>query len=77
MAVDTMINASSELIPEVVYELGRIGTWLQALGVVVLLWLIFTIVNLIINIKRKKTLKAIREDLERLEKKLDRLSKKK
>jgi len=74
MAIEGLINTSSDLVPEVVYKLGEIAIWLQALGVVIVLWLIFTIVSLIINLKRKKTLNSIKEDLERIEKKVDRIS---
>jgi len=76
MAVDEIINASSDLIPEIVHELGQIANWLQALGVVILLWLIFAIISLIINIKKKKTLSLIKKDIERLEKKIDKILRK-
>ncbi len=58
-------------------EIGRIGIWIQAVGLIVILWIIFQAVTLYFNRKRRLTLYSVRETLERLEKKVDRLSKKK
>lgn len=63
-------------IDDVVIQLGQIGLWLQALGIIVILWIIFQIIAVIVNRKKRKTLYAIKEDVERIEKKIDRLLKK-
>ena len=76
MAVDGLINTSAEFLPELVKDLGQIAIWLQAFGIILILWMIFNIVSFIMNIKKKKILKNIRNDLKRLEKKIDKLSKK-
>ena len=73
MAVDSVANTSSDLVSELIADLGRIGLWLQALGVVIVLWLIFQIIALIVNRKKRKTLYAIKDDLERVESKIDRI----
>lgn len=61
----------------VVLELGKVGNWIQAVGLVVILWIIFQAVTMFFNRKRRKLLERIDERLERLEKKIDKLGKKK
>ena len=73
MAVDSVVNASSDLVSKLIADLGRIGLWLQALGVLIVLWLIFQIIALIVNRKKRKILYAIKDDLERVESKIDRI----
>lgn len=53
-------------------ELGRIGSWLQALGVVIVLWLLFQLIAFIISSRKAKEIRRLREDVLRLEKKIDR-----
>ena len=67
------VNSSGVLLSDVIIELGKWGKWIQALGLVVVLWLVFQIVALIVNRKKRKTLYKIRDDLQRLEKKVDKL----
>ena len=62
---------------EAVIEVGRIANWIQAIGFLVVIWFVIQIIFLILNRKKKKALYKIREDLERIEKKLDRVLKKK
>jgi type II secretory pathway component PulF len=59
--------------PEIVVELGRIGLWIQAVGLIVVLWIVFQAITMYFNRKRRKTLYRIDERLARLEKKVDRL----
>lgn len=63
-------------VDEVVIELGRLGKWLQAVGIIVILWIIVQAVTLFYNRKRRKLLEKINERLERVEKKLDRIDRK-
>ena len=58
-----------------IIEIGKIGSLLEALGIVVILWLIFEITAFIINRKRMKEVYKIKEDMLRIEKKLDRILK--
>lgn len=58
-------------------NIGEIALWLSAAGLVVVFWIIFQIMNLILNKKKKKTLQFIQEDLQRVEKKIDKLLKNK
>jgi large-conductance mechanosensitive channel len=71
MALDLNTTNVSELVVEV----GKLGTWLQAIGIIVIAWLIFQIISLIINLQKKKMLQKISEDVKRLEKKVDSLKK--
>ncbi len=65
--------AVEEVVGNLVTELGKIGLWVQALGLIIIFWIIFQIVNLIVNRKKRKTLYGIREDLKRIEGKIDKL----
>ena len=59
-------------IEDVIVKLGSIGLWLQAIGLIVVLWLIIQIINWIMNAKRMKKFERMEERLERIEKKVDR-----
>ena len=67
VAGSDLVNASADFLAQV----GRLGSWLQALGMVVILWLFFEIVAFLINRKRMKEIYAIKEDVVRIEKKID------
>jgi len=60
----------------VITTVGQIGLWIQALGIVVVLWIVFQLVNFFINRRRMKEIYTIKEDMKRMEGKLDRLLKK-
>jgi beta-lactamase regulating signal transducer with metallopeptidase domain len=64
---NTVMNVSSSLVSEV----GKIGLWLQALGLVVILWVIFQIIALVMNRKRMREVYRIKEDMKRRESKID------
>lgn len=77
MVVGEVVNVSGDAFGAVVTEIGRIGLVLQALGIVVVLWLIFQVIALIVNRKRRKALYRIEEKLVSLEEKVDRVLEKK
>jgi len=77
MVVEEVVNVSTSALSGIVSSVGRIGLWLQALGVVVILWIIFQIVTLIMNRKKRKAIYRIEEKLDLLNKKLDRILNKK
>ena len=70
-------DAANGLLPEFVLELGKVANWLQAVGIILIVWIGFEIAFFILNYKRRKHLKRLVSDLERLEKKVDKLLKKK
>lgn len=63
-----------EEIANLLAEVGHIGLWLDTIGLIVILWIIFQLTSFIINKKNRNTLKDIRIDIKRLEKKVDKLS---
>ena len=73
MVVGEVVNVSTELFS----RLGQIALFLQALGIVIVLWLIFQIVNLIVNRKNRKKIYAIEDKIDSLNNKVDRLLKNK
>lgn len=62
--------------PDLVVEIGKIGNWVQAVGLFVIAWLIIQLINLFVNKKRLASLKQIELDLRRVERKIDKISKK-
>ena len=66
-----------ETLAEVILEVGKIALWFQAIGIIVILWVIFEIISLIVNRKKRKAIYSIKGDLARIEKKIDKLLNKK
>jgi len=85
LIVDGVVNATSgTIVGDLVAEIGRIGHWLQALGLLIVLWLAFQIIALIVNRKNRRRIKRalarfdeVDARLKRIEKKVDGLGKKK
>jgi len=77
MTVESILTNSTDTATEILLEIGQIGKWLQAIGLIVIIWLIFYIINWVYHIKRIKKLKRIEEKLSTLENKLDKALKKK
>ncbi len=73
---EEIINLAPDTIADLITQLGSIGKWIQAVGIVVILWLIFEIIILINNRIRRKQLYEIEEHLKGIEKKLDKVLKK-
>jgi hypothetical protein len=67
MAIEEVVSASVNLINQVSYIAG----WMQALGFIVVLWIIFQFIALLINQKRLREIDAIRKDVTRIEGKID------
>lgn len=66
----------NEEIVNLLAKIGTLGSWLQAIGIVILLTIIFQIITFILNKKKLKELEKIRENLSRVENKLDKILKK-
>ena len=77
MPIEEIANSPIDLASEVAITVGSIGKWLQAIGIIIILWLIIQIINWFYNRKKTKNLYALNERMERIEKKLDRVLKKK
>jgi len=76
MAIEKIANMSTETLAQLIIQIGKIGLWVQAIGVLIILWLTFQIISFISLLKRKKKLEAIEERLVSIEKKLDMILKK-
>jgi beta-lactamase regulating signal transducer with metallopeptidase domain len=66
-----------ELALDILQNIGKIALWMSAAGLLIILWIIFQIINLIIHRKKRKALYNLRSDLNRIEKKIDKLLNKK
>ncbi len=71
MAIGDITNVSSDTLNQFVVDLGKIGLWIQALGIVIVLWIIFQAVSIGGSIIRKKRLEAIEKRLGDIEGKID------
>ena len=76
MVVEEVVNISTGVLSSTILEIGKVALWLQALGVIIVLWIIFQIVLIVNDRKKRKVIYSIKEDLIRIEKKVDKLSKK-
>ncbi len=72
MVLETVAN----LPVDIVLQMGNIVLWLQALGIITLILLISTIISIFSTFRRIKREKQILIKLESIEKKINRLSRK-
>lgn len=56
----------TELTGEILESIGRLGLYIQAIGLLIIIWLIFQITNLIIGHKTKKRLKKIEKEIKQI-----------
>jgi hypothetical protein len=73
MVVEEVVEIPVALLGKV----GQIALWLQAVGVILVIWMIFLVVNFILNRKRIKEIYTIKKDMAKMDKKLDLLLKRK
>lgn len=64
MVIENISNAVSFLPAELVGRIDFLITIFQALGWFIIFWVIFNIINAIINRKKNKEIKKINENLE-------------
>ena len=67
----TSINNSNDIVSSLITEVGQLALWLQAIGVLVVLWIVFQIISLFIEKKKKKKLENIEQRINEIDKKLD------
>lgn len=60
-----------------IIEVGEIALWLKAAGIAALVWIIFESILIFFNLRRLRQITHIRDDMKRMESKLDRLLKRK
>lgn len=56
-------------------NIGKIGLWMRAVGIVVIIWVVFQVISTIFNMRRMNEIKVIKEDMERIEGKIDKILK--
>ena len=67
--VEEIITAPAE---ELV-QLGQIGLWLQAIGLVIVAWIAMQIISFLYNQRRMREIGNIKKDMVRIEAKIDRI----
>lgn len=70
MAADA-INEVAGNATRILFELGSIALWLQAIGILVIAWIVFEIIALYFHRKRMREVYKIKEDMKRIERKID------
>lgn len=65
------------VVDSVILEIGKLGLWVQAVGLFIVLWIVFQVILLFYNAHRTKKLYHIIIDMKRIEGKIDKLLKKK
>jgi biopolymer transport protein ExbB/TolQ len=68
-----MVEGVVEVPLDLLVKLGHLGSWLQAIGIIVVLWIIFQLISLAINRKRMKEIYKIKSDMIRIERKIDKI----
>ena len=76
MVTGDVSTVTPDLTSNLLTSIGDIGLWLQAIGIIAILWVVLSIINWIINSRRLRLLSKITEDMKRIEGKIDRLAKK-
>jgi len=77
MVIEDVANVSGDLVSGLIADIGRIGLWLQAIGVLVVVWIIVQAVTLYFNRKRRIAIYDLKGNLERIESKIDKLLRRK
>jgi len=73
MCAEVLSNVSGSALGDVFIQLGTIGKWIQAIGLLVVLWIVFHVITLIMNRKKRKAIYSLVERTENIEKKVDML----
>ena len=62
-------------IVSLITSVGKLALWLQTIGIIVVLWLVFQLISWYYNRKRMAEVYAIKRDMKRIEGKIDKLLK--
>ena len=60
---------------EIVLALGQVGLWIQAVGILVIIWIIVQGITMYFNRRRRLLLEEINKRLKRVESKIKKISK--
>lgn len=76
MVLESAVEGVTDLAGTSLSLLGKIGyvaLWLQALGVILIIWLIVQAISFYYNWKRMKEVYQIKDDMRRVERKIDKI----
>ena len=76
MVIEEIVDAPVGITIDLASAVGSIGLWLKAVGILFVIYIIFHFVNVFISRKNQKNISSIKEDLKRIEEKIDKLTKK-
>lgn len=68
--------AIEEIPVNLINEIGQMALWLQGIGVVIILWILFQLWIVYLNRKKMKEIYTIKDDMKRIESKIDKLVRK-
>lgn len=71
MELQPLLNNSNDIVGQLITEVGQLALWLQAIGLLIVLWIVFQIIALINEKRKRKRLNNIEAKLDKLDKKLD------
>ncbi len=72
--VEEVVNASADtILGNIIVEVGELGLLMKGIGILSVLLIIFYIISLINDWRRIRELVRIRERMERVERKIDKL----
>lgn len=75
MVIGETVNITTDALTGIITTVGQLVLFLQALGLIIVIWLIFQITSLIVNRKRKKILENLQKDIGNLNKKMNKIIK--
>ena len=80
MVLESAVGGVTDLAGTSISLLGKLGyvaLWLQALGIILIVWLVIQLIGFYYNWKRMKEVYKIKEDMIRIEGKIDKILDKK
>ncbi len=73
MVLEENITLAPEVVPEIVSLLNSLGKWILAANIAILIIIVSNIINIILNRKKLKIIIALKEEIDRLENRLNRV----
>lgn len=58
----------TEITNEILTSIGKLGLYIQAIGLIIIVWLAFQIASLVAAYKNKKRIKIIQKEIEEIKK---------
>jgi hypothetical protein len=74
-AVSNIVEGAGFVAADVIVEISRVTRFMEAFGLIIALWLVFQVIALIVNRKKRKALYRVEDRLKVIERKLDKVLK--